>query len=223
MPLTPEIATHIYVAILTDTGSFHYSSISPRTFDICRQCVEAGVDPPWVARSIFDSNNLGRLKLFGAVLSKMELDPTGRLATVYVDQRLASDCGGTYEDTEGLINLPLTVKEIQAVGLLQGARPRRLAHQHAVEGRGGHQRGGEAVWRRRPQECVRLQRHRPIAELKALPEKITEQIEKPAAGSRQPAAIRLDVLPRRSGQRRDRAGLRAGSSLPCPLPAAAAC
>ncbi len=115
VPLTPEIATHIYVAILTDTGSFHYSSISPRTFDICRQCVEAGVDPPAVARSIFDSNNLGRLKLFGAVLSKMELDATGRLATVYVDQRLAQDCGGTYEDTEGLINLPLTVKEIQAV------------------------------------------------------------------------------------------------------------
>src|SRR5438093_1111523 len=113
--LSVEIATHIYLAILTDTGSFHYSSISSRTFDICRQCVEAGVDPPSVARSIFDSNNLGRLKLFGAVLSKMELDPTGRLATVWVDRALARDCGGTYEDTEGLINLPLTVKEIQAV------------------------------------------------------------------------------------------------------------
>jgi phosphoesterase RecJ-like protein len=114
-PLTQEVATHVYIAILTDTGSFHYSSISPRTFDICRQCVEAGVDPPWVARSIFNSNNLGRLKLFGAVLSQMELDPSGRLATVYVDRKLATDCGGTYEDTEGLINLPLTVKEIQAV------------------------------------------------------------------------------------------------------------
>ena len=115
VPITLEIATHVYVAILTDTGSFHYSSISPRTFDICRQCMEAGVDPPSVARSIFDSNNLGRLKLFGAVLSRMEMDETGRLATVFVDRQLAADCGGTYEDTEGLINLPLTVKEIQAV------------------------------------------------------------------------------------------------------------
>src|SRR5262245_57604225 len=34
--LTLEVATHIYLAILTDTGSFHYSSISPRTFEICR-------------------------------------------------------------------------------------------------------------------------------------------------------------------------------------------
>src|SRR6185503_9425159 len=58
--LSPEIAVHIYVAILTDTGSFHYSSISPRTFDISRQCMEAGVDPVSVARSVYDSNSLGR-------------------------------------------------------------------------------------------------------------------------------------------------------------------
>jgi len=113
--MTPEIATHVYIAILTDTGAFHYSNITPRTFDICRQCVEAGVNPPAVARSIFDSNNLARLKLYGAVLHRMQLDPSGRIATVYVDQALARECGGTYEDTEGLVNLPLTVKEIEAV------------------------------------------------------------------------------------------------------------
>ena len=115
VPLTYEIALHVYVAILTDTGSFHYSNITPRTFDICRQCMEAGVSPPAVARSIFDANNLGRLKLFGAVLNRMHLDATGRIATLSVDKQLTHDCGGTYEDTEGLINLPLTVKEILAV------------------------------------------------------------------------------------------------------------
>ena len=88
VPLSVEIATHIYIGILTDTGSFHYSSISPRTFDICRQLVEAGVDPPRVARSIFDSNTLGRLKLFGAVLSTIELEDSGRLAVVCVDRAM---------------------------------------------------------------------------------------------------------------------------------------
>jgi phosphoesterase RecJ-like protein len=115
VPLTPEIATHVYIAILTDTGAFHYANITPRTFDICRRCVEAGVNAPAVARSIFDSNNLARLKLYGAVLHRMQLDPSGRIATVYVDQKLARECGGTYEDTEGLVNLPLTVKDIVAV------------------------------------------------------------------------------------------------------------
>ena len=58
---------------------------------------------------------MGRLKLFGAVLSAMQIDPTGRIAIVYLDHEMARAAGGTYEDTEGLINLPLTVKEIQAV------------------------------------------------------------------------------------------------------------
>jgi phosphoesterase RecJ-like protein len=114
-PLTIEVATHIYLAILTDTGSFHYSSISPRTFDICRQALEAGVNPVDVARSVYDSNNMGRLKLFGAVLGAMQLDSKGQIAIVYLDHEMARAAGGTYEDTEGLINLPLTVKEIQAV------------------------------------------------------------------------------------------------------------
>jgi phosphoesterase RecJ-like protein len=115
VPLTPEIATHIYLAILTDTGSFHYSNITPRTFDICEQTVAAGVDPVLVARNVYDSNNMGRLKLFGAVLSQMQIDPSGRIAIVYLDHEMAREAGGTYEDTEGIINLPLTVKEIQAV------------------------------------------------------------------------------------------------------------
>ena len=115
VPIDAPIGTHIYLAILTDTGSFHYSSISPRTFEICARTLEAGVDPVRVARNVYDSNNMGRLKLFGSVLSAMQLDPTGRVAIVYLDHEMAREAGGTYEDTEGLINLPLTVKEIEAV------------------------------------------------------------------------------------------------------------
>jgi phosphoesterase RecJ-like protein len=115
VPLSRDIATHIYLAILTDTGSFHYSSISSRTFDICRQTLDAGVDPVLVARTVYDSNNVGRLKLFGSVLSSMQIDASGRVAILYLDHAMARAAGGKYDDTEGLINLPLSVKEIQAV------------------------------------------------------------------------------------------------------------
>jgi phosphoesterase RecJ-like protein len=124
VPLTRDVAVHIYVAILTDTGSFHYSNITPRTFEISRLCVEAGVDPAAVARSVYDSNTLGRLRLFAAVLDRMQLDPGGRLAILSIDQRLADECGGTYEDTDGVINEPLTVKEIQAVVFFKEIGPR---------------------------------------------------------------------------------------------------
>jgi phosphoesterase RecJ-like protein len=115
VPLTLNIATHIYLAILTDTGGFHYSGLSARTFEICRRAVEAGVDPASVARAVFDCATLGRLRLLGSVLNTMELDSSGRLAVLYLDHAKAAAVGATYDDTEGLINMPLTVREIEAV------------------------------------------------------------------------------------------------------------
>jgi phosphoesterase RecJ-like protein len=115
VPLSLEIATHIYLAILTDTGSFHHSNITPRTFDICRQTVEAGVNPAAMARRVFDSNSFGKLKLIGALLDGMELIDHGRLAVMYMDDAMLTACGCTHNDTEGVINLPLTAREIQAV------------------------------------------------------------------------------------------------------------
>jgi bifunctional oligoribonuclease and PAP phosphatase NrnA len=115
VPLTIEIATHIYLAILTDTGSFHYANMTPKTFDICRRAVEAGVNPGAMARRVFDQNSFGKLKLIGALLDRMDLLDRGRLAAMYLDDGIMNATGTTYNDTEGLINLPLTAREIQAV------------------------------------------------------------------------------------------------------------
>jgi phosphoesterase RecJ-like protein len=115
VPLSVEIATHVYIAILTDTGSFHFSNLSPRTFEICRQLLEAGVDPVRIARQVYDSASLGRLKLCGAIMTGLQVDPSGRIAVLYVDRAMAKAAGASYEDTEGVINQPLTVKELQAV------------------------------------------------------------------------------------------------------------
>ncbi len=121
--LSEEMATGLYVAILTDTGSFHYSGISPRTFDICRQLLEAGANPVAIARTVYDDNSVGRIRLFSAVLSTMEVDDSGRLATMTMTRAMERQTGGRYDDTEGLINVPLTVKEIQAVVLFKESEP----------------------------------------------------------------------------------------------------
>jgi bifunctional oligoribonuclease and PAP phosphatase NrnA len=123
VPLSPEMATALYVAILTDTGSFHYSSLSPRTFDVCRQLLEAGADPVAIARTVFDDNSVGRIRLSSAVLSSMDVDPSGRLAAMLMTREMERQTGGRYDDTEGLINVPLTVREIQAVVLFKEAEP----------------------------------------------------------------------------------------------------
>src|SRR5687767_8168801 len=115
VPLTIEIATHVYLAILTDTGSFHYANITPKTFEICRRAVAAGVNPGAMARRVFDQNSFGKLRLIGALLAEMDLLDGGRLAAMYLNDDIMNATGTTYNDTEGLINLPLTAREIQAV------------------------------------------------------------------------------------------------------------
>ena len=119
VPLSRDSATHVYLAVLTDTGSFHFSHMTPRTFEIARRCVEAGADPQWIARTHYDSSTLGRVKIFGAVLNGILLDASGRVAVLTITKAIAAAAGASYDDTEGLINFPLTVKDIQAVAFFK--------------------------------------------------------------------------------------------------------
>lgn len=123
VPISPAIATHVYLAILTDTGSFHFSHITPRTFEIARRTVEAGADPQWIARTHYDSGTLARVKLWGSVLAGMRLDAAGRVAVLTITPAMAEAAGGTYDDTEGLINFPLSVKDVEAVAFIKEMSP----------------------------------------------------------------------------------------------------
>jgi len=121
--LTPDIATHIYLALLTDTGSFHFSHLTPRTYELAGRCVAAGADPQWIARTHYDSNSLARVRIFGAVLNGMSIHAGGRVALLTITEAMAQELGGTYDDTEGLINFPLTVKDVQAVAFFKEQGP----------------------------------------------------------------------------------------------------
>ncbi len=121
VPLTRDIATHLYLAVLTDTGSFHFSHLTPWTYEVARRAVEAGADPQWIARTHYDSSSLARVRMFGAVLNDMVIQNEGKVALLAITRKAMSDLGGTSDDLEGLINFPLTVKEIQAVAFFKEA------------------------------------------------------------------------------------------------------
>jgi phosphoesterase RecJ-like protein len=103
------------VAIVTDTGSFRYPGVSPRTFTICARLLEAGADPVSIARRLFDGNTLPRLRLQAMVMRTLELDEDDRIAIVRLDPGMVETSGATMDDTDGLINVPLSVRQIQAV------------------------------------------------------------------------------------------------------------
>jgi phosphoesterase RecJ-like protein len=116
---TPAIASHLYLALATDTGGFRYGAITAHTFDICRRISALGVDTAALSRQIFESYSIGRVKLTGTMLNRMELLHGNRLAFLQFDDETLRECGATLDDTEGLVNLPLGAREVQAVALFK--------------------------------------------------------------------------------------------------------
>lgn len=116
---TPEIAAHLYAAVLTDTGSFRHSHISPRTFELARRCVEAGADPVAIYAQVYDSYSLGRLRLMGELLHTMQLEADGRIAVLTLTPDVHARTGSTPDESDGLINVPFTARQTRIVLLLR--------------------------------------------------------------------------------------------------------
>jgi phosphoesterase RecJ-like protein len=117
---TKEIATHLYLGISTDTGSFRHANVTPRTFAIAGRIAALGVNPEAMARQIYDSFSIGRVRLTGEMLHAMELHHNQRVAILYFDDELLKKCGAATDDTDGLVNMPLAAKDVAASALIKG-------------------------------------------------------------------------------------------------------
>ena len=119
VPLTPAIGAALYAGILTDTGSFRHANITPRTFETCRNVAACGVDVAALAAAIYQSSSLGKLRLTGRLLHEMRIEADGRIAVLRVDEALLRDTGCPPDDMEGVINLPLAARDVEAVIMLK--------------------------------------------------------------------------------------------------------
>ncbi len=121
--VTKEIAECVYTALLTDTGSFHYSNTTERTFKVASELVRSGVRPAKTAEAVFASYPWGRIQLLGEVLSTAKRDPSGRVACMRQTLEMQRRTQASDEATDGFVNYPLTVGEVEAVVLLRECEP----------------------------------------------------------------------------------------------------
>lgn len=115
-PWPPEALNGIYVAILTDTGSFRFSNATPNAHRIAADLIADGVDPEELHRRVYGAAPLRRLRLLGKALETLEVDPTGGVAWMTVPHEFE----GTEplsEDVEGLVDYPRAIAGVE-VGLL---------------------------------------------------------------------------------------------------------
>jgi phosphoesterase RecJ-like protein len=109
--ISPEIATCLYTAVLTDTGAFMFEGTSEHTFELARELVLAGADPARCARHIYFGHSAAKMRLLGAALSGLERDRS--LAWIWVTQKQMEAVGAIEEDCEGLVNYALSIGDVE--------------------------------------------------------------------------------------------------------------
>jgi len=115
----PEIAEALYAGIMTDTGSFKHSNTTQRVFEICGRLVDMGADTHKVARLIYDSNSLERLRFLGHALSqRLEVLEEYNTALFTISKEDLAAFNSKTGDTEGLVNYALSIKGVVLAALI---------------------------------------------------------------------------------------------------------
>ena len=109
--ITPDMATCLYTAVLTDTGAFMFEGVNQHTFELARELVLAGADPVRCARPIYFGHSTAKLRLLGLALSALQRE--GSLAWIWATQEQMERTGAKEEDCEGLVNYALSIGDVQ--------------------------------------------------------------------------------------------------------------
>src|SRR6476660_778255 len=109
--ISADIATCLYTAVLTDTGSFMFEGTNEHTFELARELVLAGADPAHCARNVYFGHSTAKMRLLGAALSNLHRD--GALAWISVSQEQMQRCHAREEDCEGLVNYALSMQGVE--------------------------------------------------------------------------------------------------------------
>ena len=111
--ITSEVATLLLTGIITDTGRFMYSHLSPELFVTTSDLLARGADYLHIIDRLTYHNPEIQIRLQGYVLDqKLELYPNLRAACIILTQKELQHFGASKGDTEGLVNIPLTIEGI---------------------------------------------------------------------------------------------------------------
>lgn len=121
--ITREIAETLYLAIVTDTGSFHFPNTTERTLKVASELVKVGVKPAQISEVVYNSYPWSRIELMSRVLPTVKRDATGRVAWMRQTVEMKEQSGMVDGDNNGFVNIPLAAKEIEAVVYMREVEP----------------------------------------------------------------------------------------------------
>jgi len=117
--LDADTATCLLTALLTDTGSFHYASVTPRSFRLAADLVAAGASPATVYTQVYENRSAPAVRLLGTALSRMTLCEDGRVAWTTVTQAMLRETSAVMEDSEGIVGALRAIRGIRVAVLFK--------------------------------------------------------------------------------------------------------
>lgn len=115
--LTPSMATCLYTAIISDTGSFTYATTTADTFALAHDLAAHGADPSQIARDLYFSNPESKIRLLGTALSNLQTE--GALAWSWVTTHDMDRAGAGAEDCEGVVNYLISIEGVESAVFLR--------------------------------------------------------------------------------------------------------
>jgi bifunctional oligoribonuclease and PAP phosphatase NrnA len=124
--ISKEIAECLYMALVTDTGSFHFPNTTERTLKVASELVKAGVKPAHISEAVYNSYPWSRIELMSKVLATVKRDATGRVAWLRQTLEMRETTGMADGDNNGFVNIPLAAKEVVASVYMREVTPNKF-------------------------------------------------------------------------------------------------
>ncbi len=112
--ITKEIAECVYMALVTDTGSFHFPNTSDRTLKVASELVKAGARPSTIGEAVYNNYPWSRIELMRQVLGTVKRDDSGKIAMLRQTIEMKEVSGAIDGDNNGFVNIPLAAKDVVA-------------------------------------------------------------------------------------------------------------
>lgn len=155
--ISPEVATNLYAALVTDTGSFQFANTTPRSHYTAARLLEYGAERQRIREFLYEQRSLRSLRLLEKALGTLCLNSSGRIAWMKIRREFFLETGAGPEDCEGFIEYPKSLagvelgvlfKEIEQGEVKVGFRSKNLldvSKLAAFFGGGGHERAAGCV------------------------------------------------------------------------------
>jgi len=112
---TPIISSHLYCAIISDTGSFQFSNTKAQALETCAHLIRSGAEPMKVSDLIFNNNPPEKIKLLGQVLSTLQMNAAGSIGIVTMFQDFLDSFEHKEIDTEDITTLVRSIRGLEMV------------------------------------------------------------------------------------------------------------